>query len=258
MSACGAMCTEGEDKEAYLKEAVECLEKIEQELIKGKSKFFGGESIGYLDIAIGWISYWLPVWEEVGSMTIVDPTRFPATAGWTENFCSHPAVKDKLPSRDKMVVYFQCRSKEIGALVASARKEESGETHLGDIVISMSACSAMCTEGEDKEAYLKEAVECLEKIEQELIKGKSKFFGGESIGYLDIAIGWISYWLPVWEEIGSMTIGDPIQFPATAGWIENFRNHSVVKDKLPPRDKMVIYFQSLSKEIVARMASAKG
>ncbi|KAE9455483.1 hypothetical protein C3L33_12631, partial [Rhododendron williamsianum] len=119
-----AMCTQGDEKEKemYLKQAVESLQKIEQELIKGKSKFFGGESIGYLDIALGFISYWLPVWEEVGSMTITDPTRFPATAGWAENFRSHPAVKDKLPPRDKIVVYFQWRSKEIGAQIASARK----------------------------------------------------------------------------------------------------------------------------------------
>ncbi|XP_058209408.1 glutathione S-transferase U8-like [Rhododendron vialii] len=122
MSACRAMCTEGEDKEAYLKEAVECLEKIEQELIKGKSKFFGGESIGYLDIALGWISYWLPVVEEVGSMTMADPIHFPAIAGWTENFSHHPMIKDKLPPRDKMVVDFQCQRKEIGARIASARK----------------------------------------------------------------------------------------------------------------------------------------
>ncbi|KAI8560926.1 hypothetical protein RHMOL_Rhmol04G0294100 [Rhododendron molle] len=115
-------CTEGEDKEAYLKEAVECLEKIEQELIKGKSKFFGGETIGYLDIAIGWISYWLPVWEEVGFTTIVDPIRFPATAGWAENFRNDPVVKDKLPPRDKMVVYYQWQSKKIGAQRTSARK----------------------------------------------------------------------------------------------------------------------------------------
>ncbi|XP_058209404.1 probable glutathione S-transferase [Rhododendron vialii] len=119
-----ATCTQGDEKEKemYLKQAVESLEKIEQELIKGKSKFFGGQSIGYLDIALGFISYWLPVWEEVGSMTIADPTRFPATASWTENFRSHPAVKDKLPRRDKIVVCFQWRSKEIGAQIASARK----------------------------------------------------------------------------------------------------------------------------------------
>ncbi|KAF7146671.1 hypothetical protein RHSIM_Rhsim04G0181300 [Rhododendron simsii] len=102
----------------HIKQAVESLEKIEQELIRGKSKFFGGESIGYLDIALGWISYWLPNWEEIGSMTILDPTRFPATAGWTENFRNHPVVKDKLPPRDKMSVYNQWQSKEIGAQMA--------------------------------------------------------------------------------------------------------------------------------------------
>ncbi|KAE9455471.1 hypothetical protein C3L33_12627, partial [Rhododendron williamsianum] len=122
MNAWRALCTEGEDKEMHLKEAGESLEKIEQELIKGKSKFFGGESIGYLDIALGVISYWLPVWEEIGSMTIVDPIQFPATAGWMENFRNHPVVKDKLPQRDKMVVYFQWRSKEIGAKLASVTK----------------------------------------------------------------------------------------------------------------------------------------
>ncbi|KAG5554325.1 hypothetical protein RHGRI_011995 [Rhododendron griersonianum] len=60
--------------------------------------------------------------KEVGSMTIVDPTRFPVTAGWAENFRNHPVVKDKLPPRDKMIVYNQWRSKEIGAQRASARK----------------------------------------------------------------------------------------------------------------------------------------
>ncbi|KAF7146808.1 hypothetical protein RHSIM_Rhsim04G0177600 [Rhododendron simsii] len=149
----------------HLKEAVESLEKIEQELITGKCKFFGGETIGYLDIALGVISYWLPVWEEIGSMTIVDPIQFPATAGWMENFRNHPMVKDKLPPRDKM--------------------------------FWMNVGRALWTVGEDKEMYLEQAVESLEKIEQELLKRKSKFFGGETIGYLDIALEWISYWLPV-------------------------------------------------------------
>ncbi|KAK2970681.1 hypothetical protein RJ640_001941 [Escallonia rubra] len=45
---------------------------------------------------------------------------------------------------------------------------------------------------------VKSAIDALEKIEGE-IKGNS-FFGGETIGYLDIALGWISYWLPVWDE----------------------------------------------------------
>ncbi|KAI8560912.1 hypothetical protein RHMOL_Rhmol04G0292700 [Rhododendron molle] len=117
-----ALWTVGVDKEMHLKEAVESLQKIELELIKGKSKFFGGETIGYLDIALEWISYWLPVLEEVGSMTIADPIQFPAIAGWTENFSHHPMVKDKLPPRDEMVVYYQRKKKETEAQVASARK----------------------------------------------------------------------------------------------------------------------------------------
>ncbi|KAF7146607.1 hypothetical protein RHSIM_Rhsim04G0181100 [Rhododendron simsii] len=365
------MCTEGEDKEAYLKEAVECLEKLEQELIKAKSKFSGGESIGYLDIAIGWISYWLPVWEEVGSMTIVDPTRFPATAGWAENFRNHPVVKDKLPPRDKMIAVRKIAKRDSKSFLANwlllfiRANHTLPQIHLslslshmeskeavkllgfwpspfsirvewalrlkgveyeyieedifnkspmllelnpigkkvpvlihGEKVILESLVileyidetwkqfpilprdpydramarfwakfaeekllentwMAMCTQGEEKETCRKQAVESLEKIEQELIKGKSKFFGGESIGYLDIALGLISYWLPVWEEVGSMTIADPTRFPATACWTENFCSHPAVKDKLPPRDKMVVYFQWRSKEIGAQIASAR-
>jgi len=115
------LCTQDE-KEPYLKEAAESLERIEQVLVKGKSTFFGGESIGYLDIALGMISYWLPVWEEVGSITIVDPTQFPATTSWMESFRNHPVIKDKLLPRDKMVVYLQWRIKEIRAQMAVARK----------------------------------------------------------------------------------------------------------------------------------------
>ncbi|KAA8527772.1 hypothetical protein F0562_035359 [Nyssa sinensis] len=115
-----ALCSQGDEKERNFKLSIEAMEKIEGEL-KGK-KFFGGETIGYLDLVMGWISYWLPVWEEVGSMKILDPQNFPSTTAWMNNFLSHPVIKDNLPPRDKMIVYFQKRSKEIGSLMASTRK----------------------------------------------------------------------------------------------------------------------------------------
>ncbi|ESW31479.1 hypothetical protein PHAVU_002G241400 [Phaseolus vulgaris] len=108
-----AMCSSGDDQENALKVARESMEKIEEE-IKGK-KFFGGDNIGYLDIALGWISYWLPVWEEVGSMQIMDPLKFPATNAWITNFLSHPVIKDNLPPRDKMLVYFHSRRKALSS-----------------------------------------------------------------------------------------------------------------------------------------------
>ncbi|XP_059632351.1 glutathione transferase GST 23-like [Cornus florida] len=124
---------------------------------------------------------------------------------------------------------------------------------------------ALCSDGEEKEKAVKLSIEALEKIEGELKLKENKFFGGENIGYLDLAMGWIPHWLPVWEEVGAMKIVDPLKFPATISWMNNFLNHPVIKDSLPPRDKMIVYFQRRSKEseIVARVvahiaASRKG
>ncbi|XP_062167578.1 probable glutathione S-transferase [Alnus glutinosa] len=117
-AAWSAMCSLGEEKEKAVKLAIEAMEKIEEE-IKGK-KFFGGESIGYLDIALGWISYWLPVWDEVGSMQIFDPRTFPAITSWTSNFLNHPIIKENIPPRDKMFLYFHGRSKALSSVRPSS------------------------------------------------------------------------------------------------------------------------------------------
>ncbi|KAF7846630.1 hypothetical protein BT93_L3985 [Corymbia citriodora subsp. variegata] len=96
--------SEGEEKERAIQLATEALGHIEG-VIKGKA-FFGGEGIGYLDLAIGWVSHWLPVYDEVGSMNIFDPAKFPTLAAWAGRFVEHPVIKENLPPRDKMVVYF--------------------------------------------------------------------------------------------------------------------------------------------------------
>ncbi|XP_050282509.1 glutathione transferase GST 23-like [Quercus robur] len=111
------------------------------------------------------------------------------------------------------------------------------------------AWTAMCSLGEKKENSRKLAIEAVEKIE-EVIKGK-KFFGGESIGYLDIALGWIAHWLPIWEEVGSMQIVDPAKFPAIIAWMKNFLNHGLIKHNLPPKDRMLVYFHERSKTLSA-------
>ncbi|KAF2285458.1 hypothetical protein P3X46_006296 [Hevea brasiliensis] len=109
--------------------------------------------------------------------------------------------------------------------------------------ITEAAWNALCSFGDEKERAIKLTIEALQKIEEELkLKGK-QFFGGERIGYVDIAVGWISYWLPVWEEVGSMKILESQQFPAISSWMHRFINHPLIKDNLPPRDKMVVYFK---------------
>ncbi|KAF2285468.1 hypothetical protein GH714_004732 [Hevea brasiliensis] len=109
--------------------------------------------------------------------------------------------------------------------------------------ITEAAWNALCSFGDEKERAIKLTIEALQKTEEELkLKGK-QFFGGERIGYVDIAVGWISYWLPVWEEVGSMKILESQQFPAISSWMHRFINHPLIKDNLPPRDKMVVYFK---------------
>ncbi|KAL1328787.1 hypothetical protein HN51_038566 [Arachis hypogaea] len=100
--------------------------------------------------------------------------------------------------------------------------------------------TALVKSGEEKEKALNTASEVLDKLEEE-IKGK-KFFGGDNIGYLDIALGWISYIIPIWEEVGSIQIIDRLKLPAINEWMTNFLNHPVVKDSLPPRDKALDYY----------------
>ncbi|XP_074322243.1 glutathione S-transferase U8-like isoform X2 [Apium graveolens] len=101
--------------------------------------------------------------------------------------------------------------------------------------------NASWSQGEAKEKLVKSIIEAFEKIEEE-IKGKT-FFGGESVGFLDIALGWISLWLPVWEEVGSFKILDSIKFPGIASWLQNLRSQPVIKERLPPKERAVKFYQ---------------
>ncbi|KAL2343266.1 hypothetical protein Fmac_004551 [Flemingia macrophylla] len=111
-----AMCRSGDEQEKKVNEAVEIMDKLEEEIM-GK-KFFGGEKIGYVDIAFGWIPWWLPVWEEVGSMQIVDPLKHPAISAWTTNFLTHTVIKDNLPPRDKLLLYAHGRKREFSSALS--------------------------------------------------------------------------------------------------------------------------------------------
>lgn len=112
------MCSDGEDQERAVKLAVEYLERIEEEL-KGK-RFFGGEKVGYVDLTMGFVAYIVPVWEEVASVKILDPSRFPAIAAWTENFLDHPMVKSEyLPGRDEIFSFYKGRREVLVPLCGS-------------------------------------------------------------------------------------------------------------------------------------------
>lgn len=98
------------------------------------------------------------------------------------------------------------------------------------------ACSA---EGEKKEKAIEAALESLEHLEKQ-IEGK-KFFGGEQIGYLDLVVGWIPHWLNVMEEVGGMKLLKVEKFPCLLEWGQHFIHTPLIKECIPPREKLVEY-----------------
>ncbi|KAK4402906.1 Glutathione S-transferase U17 [Sesamum angolense] len=80
------------------------LEEAFVKCSKGKA-FFGGDDVGYLDIALGCYLGWVKVAEIIGGVKLLDESRTPGLAGWAESFLSHDAVKDIIPEAPKLLEF---------------------------------------------------------------------------------------------------------------------------------------------------------
>ena len=96
---------EGERKEKEVNQAKEALQVLD-DMLKGK-KFFGGDSIGFLDIAFGWVVVWLQVYEEVGASKVFESDQYPFLDKWVQNFVSQQVIRETLPSKEELIPFFQ-------------------------------------------------------------------------------------------------------------------------------------------------------
>ncbi|KAE9454576.1 hypothetical protein C3L33_13527, partial [Rhododendron williamsianum] len=71
---------------------------------KGKD-FFGGDIIGYLDIALGSFLGWLRATEKMTDIKILDESQAPGLFRWAHRFGSNAAVKDVIPETEKLVEF---------------------------------------------------------------------------------------------------------------------------------------------------------
>ncbi|PSS32645.1 Glutathione S-transferase [Actinidia chinensis var. chinensis] len=95
---------------------------------------------------------------------------------------------------------------------------------------------------EEQENAIEEACELLKTLEAQL-KG-NKFFGGQTIGFVDIAANTIGFWLGILLEIVELELLTEEKFPKLCKWIDDYVNCSVIKENLPPRDKLLAYFRA--------------
>ncbi|KAF2320270.1 hypothetical protein GH714_026551 [Hevea brasiliensis] len=100
----GILFKQGKEREEEIPRAMEILQHLEEEL-KGK-KFFGGEKIGLVDLALGWLAYYLGIIEEVIGLKLIDQEKFPLLLQWIQEFSTAPIIQENWPPRDKLIAKF--------------------------------------------------------------------------------------------------------------------------------------------------------
>ncbi|XP_020238970.1 glutathione S-transferase U17 [Cajanus cajan] len=94
-----------EERKPYFEVLEEVLERMEdafEKCSKGKP-FFGGDMIGFLDIAFGCFLGWLSVIEHRYERKLLVEAKAPALVKWAERFAADPSVKGLIPETDKLV-----------------------------------------------------------------------------------------------------------------------------------------------------------
>ncbi|XP_010939723.1 glutathione transferase GST 23-like [Elaeis guineensis] len=115
--------------------------------------------------------------------------------------------------------------------------------------ISPATFAVYSTTGEQQQKALQEAQELFKTLE-EALKGK-KFFGGETIGFVDIAAGWLPCWVRIIEEIVSVSIVNENNLPLINAWFDDFMELELVKGSLPPKDKLYALNKARREKLLA-------
>ncbi|CAN6288976.1 unnamed protein product [Urochloa humidicola] len=95
------------------------LEGALRECSKGKP-FFGGDSVGYVDMALGGFIAWVHAIEKLYGLKVFDDSKTPLLAAWLEHFCALEAAKAVMPDVDKLVELAKMRQAQAAAAVAAA------------------------------------------------------------------------------------------------------------------------------------------
>jgi glutathione S-transferase len=111
-----------EDKSEGFKQmlaAVETLEGALRECSKGEG-YFGGESVGLVDISLGSLLSWLKATEGMSGTKIFDTVNTPLLAAWGERFSELDGAKVALPDVDRVVEFAKKRQAQAAAAAAAS------------------------------------------------------------------------------------------------------------------------------------------
>ncbi|XP_042430370.1 probable glutathione S-transferase GSTU6 isoform X2 [Zingiber officinale] len=115
-----------DDKEAakvtelagQIRQVLGLLEQAFTECGKGKG-FFGGDDVGYLDIALGSFLGWIMALEKGKSVKLLDAEELPPLAGWAERFLAEESVKGLVPDADEHLKNYEVATVRTSATPAA-------------------------------------------------------------------------------------------------------------------------------------------
>ncbi|XP_062205382.1 probable glutathione S-transferase GSTU6 [Phragmites australis] len=99
--------------------AVENLEGALRECGKGKP-FFGGDSVGYVDVMLGGLLGWVRAAEELQGVKHFDPARTPLLAAWAESFGALDAIRPVMHDVNRLVEFGKMLQARQAAAAAGA------------------------------------------------------------------------------------------------------------------------------------------
>jgi glutathione S-transferase len=111
-----------EEMSELVKQMLAAVVTLEGALAKGRP-FFGGDSVGYVDVALGGLLVWVRATEALfGSLGVnvkfLDAARTPLLAAWAERFAELDAAKVALPDYGRLIKYTMMRRSAAASVLA--------------------------------------------------------------------------------------------------------------------------------------------
>ncbi|XP_047056140.1 glutathione transferase GST 23-like [Lolium rigidum] len=97
-----ALWTDGESQAAAISATKANLTLIEGQLPDGKM-FFGGDTIGFLDIAVSGIAHWMEIFEEIAGVRLLTEEEHPTLYRWSREYTANQTVRQCLPERGRLL-----------------------------------------------------------------------------------------------------------------------------------------------------------
>ncbi|KAJ9153408.1 hypothetical protein P3X46_026851 [Hevea brasiliensis] len=102
--------TKGEELEAAKKEFIDALKLLEVEL--GNKPYFGGETIGYVDVVLIPFYCWFYAYETCGNFSI-EP-ECPVLIAWAKRCMQKESISESLPDQQKVYEFVLMMRKNLG------------------------------------------------------------------------------------------------------------------------------------------------